>query len=590
MQVAFRQLMVREAVATPFAADDPYCEPGGGEAKHAEMVRVPVVIANFTLRTHRAVIGVPDICGINVSVPDFRTTLRLSDIYNILLAMNRLRAFSRSSPMRTSPQVPGPRLISVAFTLAVTRTQALIHLPAQQKLYFRLHGFECRLPSSGTKVVRVAKLFCFVRPPKHQETWQEFIRIDDGSFHLPLQPAHPLHINVDGGARIRVPHGFVLNEFVRGVSVAVKGLKHLVHIVRSGLFAPMSPPSAEGPKTVPLVQVRVRTLTFEVADDPMESKLSLLWRAGAGAARVRMERDDAFLAKVAAINGELEEETSRSNPKTTLYHFDDRHTISVNEARDRLLQVHALDWMERYRKAAEARATAEEAIQSELWGEDTLFSNCLDGGSIVTTGSIRDDPPLLRFMIKDLHLNISPPSFDAARLPDYLFERGNGMPRDMEYSLLIPLHLHISLASARLSVREYPLPLFNIPERNDGQASLDFDTDLVIAEEMGTDQSVEWVDCNLVDRDTDIYHSASFSFKIPKTIMPVKTYADPVVAVHAEGITDFTWGVSFAPVTQDLLRAIDTFTSAPRDPSPPVGFWDKVLSQSLSVENVLTVD
>jgi hypothetical protein len=578
LQLAMRQVAVRAAAATPYAADDPYYEAENAGPGCAEILRMPALVVDVTLRSQRTVVGVPDICGINVSIPTCQATLQLSDAYHILLAIKRISMLSPAKPAPSTPRAPPLRSISVGCTVTVANMEALVHLPANQRVHFALRGMECRLPSSSTRTIHVARLLCYVHPKMSDAIRHEFGRIDNGTVHLPTHST-PLKISVDGGLRIRAPHSFVFNDLVRSIGVAVKGLKHLSHVVKTGSFKPLGSPTAEGPKSVQLVQVQLRVFVFEIADDPIESRLSLLWRAGFGAAKVRMERDEAFLAKVAAINGESE----CPNSQAAYYQFDERHSISVMEARDRLLRVHALDWLERHRTAAAARSDAEEFFQKEIWGDDTSFSGASEDDLTTTTARISSDPPLLRFVMTKLHLNISPPSFDVGKLPDFLFERGNGMPKDTEYSLLIPLHIHLSLGSARLSARGYPLPLLNIPKRKDSQASMHFDSDLVIAEEMGSDASVDWVDCDLVDRNGDIHRSAPFSFKIPKTIMPVKTYADPVISVQAGGTTDFTWGVSYAPVTQDLLRALETFTSGPRDASPPIGFWDKVVQSVVSI-------
>ena len=75
-----------------------------------------------------------------------------------------------------------------------------------------------------------------------------------------------------------------------------------------------------------------------------------------------------------------------------------------------------------------------------------------------------------------------------------------------------------------------------------------------------------------------MYGASRLAVHIPKTIMPVKSYARPTICVMTDGITDFSWGVSYGPATQDLMRVIDTLSHAPRDSSPAIGFWDKVLT------------
>jgi hypothetical protein len=58
--------------------------------------------------------------------------------------------------------------------------------------------------------------------------------------------------------------------------------------------------------------------------------------------------------------------------------------------------------------------------------------------------------------------------------------------------------------------------------------------------------------------------------------MPVKTYAQPEINVNTTGITDMAWGVSFLPVIQEVMKVIDTLSTLPIDPSPSLGFWDKL--------------
>ena len=99
---------------------------------------------------------------------------------------------------------------------------------------------------------------------------------------------------------------------------------------------------------------------------------------------------------------------------------------------------------------------------------------------------------------------------------------------------------------------------------------------LVVAEEMGTDLSVDWIDCPVVESHYGVRGASEMSILVPKTIMPVKTYANPVVRVTTNATTVLSWSVSYTAAIQDLMKVIETLSSSPRDPSPVVGFWDKV--------------
>jgi hypothetical protein len=99
---------------------------------------------------------------------------------------------------------------------------------------------------------------------------------------------------------------------------------------------------------------------------------------------------------------------------------------------------------------------------------------------------------------------------------------------------------------------------------------------LVIGEEIGPDSNIRWVECNIAPANADALGAVPFNLLIPKTTMPVKTYALPDVHVRTTGITDLSWGVSFVPIIQELMKVIDTLSTLSVDPSPPLGFWDKL--------------
>jgi hypothetical protein len=163
------------------------------------------------------------------------------------------------------------------------------------------------------------------------------------------------------------------------------------------------------------------------------------------------------------------------------------------------------------------------------------------------------------------------------KLPDFLFDIGSGQPRDSEYSLLVPLHLDLAVSAITANLRDYPLPLFAVNGRPGVEATvLTFRTDLVIAEPMGPPQSVEWRDCVIVEEHFGVRGASKFHFGVPKTIMPVKTFANPEVNATTRETTEICWGISYGYTIQDVMRILETLSSAPRDPSPSVGFWDKV--------------
>jgi hypothetical protein len=405
----------------------------------------------------------------------------------------------------------------------------------------------------------------------NEDRWEEFVCLQKWSGTL-----HPTSIEIEAdNAKIRIPHDFVLAELLLDISVIAKAVKHLSRICVGGQYFAVPTPEAEGPKRVPKLLLNIRSLCVEAADDPFESKLAVISRTGLDAAKNRKDREQAFDAKVQSI---LTAETFSSTPNAESpdYNFDARHSISIEEARRRLDEVHSVDWTMRLNVSRQRQVKDEEsASRKHLGSQPTKVASSVP--NIVEVTPISPAAPLFRLLLTNISLNLAPPSFPLSQLPQFLNKQGSGLPLDTQFSLLVPLHLNFGLSSLRVTLRDYPIPLVYIPPQADKTVFVfDFDTDLVVAEEMGTELSVDWVDCPVVTSDYGLPGAAPFSLSVPKTIMPVKSYANPVIDVTATAPTIFSWGVSYGPGTQDVMRVVETLSSSPRDSSPGMGFWDKV--------------
>lgn len=235
---------------------------------------------------------------------------------------------------------------------------------------------------------------------------------------------------------------------------------------------------------------------------------------------------------------------------------------------DRFSSDHTLTYLPRYKIGKDEQVTNEEKISSRI--RDSASSKRLHSALPIELRHLEKAPPLLRATMTSVDLTIGGPRFPQGNLSDFLSELGE-LPRDTEFTLLIPLHLTWTADSFLVTLRDYPLPLIEVAE---GPASWSLTTNLVVAEEDGPDTSVDWFPCNIPPPGPPAARALELS--IPKTIMPVKTYACPEIRIQTPHITDFCWGVSYTPAIQDVMRVLDTLSSAPRDPSPPVGFWDKL--------------
>ncbi|KAG6869279.1 hypothetical protein C0993_000032 [Termitomyces sp. T159_Od127] len=407
------------------------------------------------------------------------------------------------------------------------------------------------------------------------ERWEEFICFQTLQGSLASSHVSP-SISVNGeSARLRIPYGYVFADLVTDAGVTMKAVRHLSRITAQHRYTPMPTPEPEEAKHFPRIVVHLRCLCLEAADDPFESNLSVIWRCGYNAAKQRMDREEAYKAKVAAIYQTESQVPSGSAEHGADYHFGGDHSVSIGEARRRLDEVHELDWSLRLRDLRQVQSKSGEAMNQLLRGKHTKKDAASKVPDLIEVSPIPQAAPLFRALFRELFLDVHRPSFPAESLPEYLYEQG-GLPRDTKFSLLVPLHLNFTLTSLHITLRDYPLPLFSIPATNDHTtAAWEFGTDLVVAEEMGSQFSVDWIDCVILEQHHGATGASAFSISVPKTIMPVKTYANPVVHVNTTKTTIISWSISYAPAIQDLMKVVENLTAGPRDSSPGVGFWDK---------------
>ncbi|KAJ7498810.1 golgi-body localization protein domain-containing protein [Mycena latifolia] len=583
--VELPDVIFRSAVSTQYDADDPLiAERDDPKLKAQEFLHLKnsQAVLSLSSGTFWPIVSVADTCDLSLVVPYVHGALQLAHMYSILLGVATLKQLVEarpSRPQRTS-RISSPRAQPMLLKCSVTiRTVQVFCALLTQSAVLRFDGIALLAAPNKPLVARWDKAIALVKvlptPSKCQfesseEHWEELACLQKWSATF---SRGSIQLEADN-ARIRIPYGFVLADLILDISVIVKAVRHLARICILGQYFAIPTPEAEGPKNVPNLVLSIRSLCVEAADDPFETKLGAISRTGLDAAKNRKDREEAFTAKVQSILTE-EAYSSTQNAETPDYNFDAKHSISIAEARDRLNEVHSVDWGMRLNLAKQRQVKDEEAVLRRHQGAHNPRTSSIP--NLIEVSPSPAGPPLLRILLTNITLNIGPPSFPVANLPKFLYEQGKGLPINTEFSLLVPLHLNFGLSSLRVSLRDYPLPLVYIPAQTDKTLFvLDFDSDVVVAEEMGTTLSVDWVDCPVVSSDYGLPGAAPFSLSVPKTIMPVKSYANPAIDVTATGATTFSWGVSYGPATQDVMRVVETLSTAPRDSSPGMGFWDKM--------------
>ncbi|EMR62756.1 hypothetical protein UCREL1_10307 [Eutypa lata UCREL1] len=333
--------------------------------------------------------------------------------------------------------------------------------------------------------------------------------------------------------RLAVPHELIVSQISDNIINVIKASEQVAHRFKTGTNEYILDKAPQGPKDVPKISLRTRTLLFELEDGAFEWKLGMIYRAG------RVEQ----------------------------------------EARTRLHEHNAQSWKKRIdHHYAMSRSTAKE-LRALFLGPDELPDELEDTERIL---EVPERPALMSTIVTDLHVKLDKPSFPIRELPDFLYKVGKGMPKSMKYSLLIPMSVAISMGEARVNLRDYPLPLLHVPAIKSGQSSktpaLSLQTDFVIAEEFRGSESTRRMQVQIIpppDPDSET-GEIGFAIDVRRTIGPVKSYSNMQIDINTAYPTRITWGPSYQPAIQDMMMVIESFTKPQLDPSERVGFWDKI--------------
>ena len=575
---------MRAAAADGFSMDDPHITERDSpllDTKQLLSVKGVNVDVKFAPKALKDTTGAS--CNVTFIADDVLVHFQLGLIYSTLLALRTVRTLKQCAPSSRAEESPPHSALSTMLNVHGTvkairlRLQCMDETTVARVNYLTVtstpHDARCSI-NSLLLWVPVKQRQPAVELPAPGGTWEELGRLHKCTLSLAPSWNGPILVDTDS-LRIRIPSGYVFAELQLATVVTIKAIKHLVNSVHSAKLSSIPAPEAESAKLVPDLTFSCRMFCFEVADDPFEARLGFSFRVGLAAAKARLRREEAFDAKATAVvSGNLQAADTVLN---TDYQFGTEHSVSIEDARQRLNLAHSLDWMTRFRQHVQERVAQEELVYRELHGAIPLKRPTNIPDLIKPTKTSRV-PPLLRIILSGFHLHLQRPTFPPWHLATFLHEQGGGIPLETCYSLLIPMHLNITLTAAQVSVRDYPLPLLYIPPRaSDGASpSVIFDSNLVIAEEMGPSQSVDWISCPVDGLEDGFAHNRPFVVRVSKTLMPVKTYAQPLVSVLTDQTTAFAWGVSYSPAIQDIVRALDSLTPETRDPSPHLGFWDKV--------------
>ncbi|CAG8952668.1 hypothetical protein HYFRA_00008910 [Hymenoscyphus fraxineus] len=527
---------------------------------------------------------------------------------------------------------PFPTKELVTIDIRSTLVQIKATMPSDPPIMLQIYGMEAGRHRWSPPFLHAKLARLYAEAPKMPHVWARMVsikalRVDLRENRRKRSTGEVLEermIDVTTEAiRLAVPHQLVVHKISDNLVNTLKSVQQLHHRFATGTNEYILEKGPEGPKNVPKVSIRSKALLFEVEDGAFEWKLGTIYRAGLVEQAQRLARDTAFEVKVKKIREEMtQREPSKyrnrsahprgrsnhaheSRPRSKSENGDsrdlagDQHRgrrmrydpegtcglsantkVSISEARAALQQHNAQSWKNRIDRILSHAKNGMKELRGVFWGPDELPDDMEETENIL---EVPQRPALMGTLISDLHILIDKPSFPMGQLPEFLHRVGKGMPHDMKYSLLIPMHVQINMGEARVTLRDYPLPLLHVPAMKPGQSTRlsawSLKTDFVIAEEYRGSESTRHVKVDIIppkNLGPGTSNAGGFAIDVRRTVSPVKSYSDIKVDINTSYPTRITWGSSYQPAIQDMMMVIENFTKPQIDPSDRTGFWDKI--------------
>ncbi|EEH04265.1 conserved hypothetical protein [Histoplasma capsulatum G186AR] len=511
-------------------------------------------------------------------------------------------------------------------------------MPADPPMMLQIYGFAAGRHRWSAPFMRSQLVRLHAEAPKIKSTWARIVSVSNirgGLRETRRKPDGTIieEKSVDVSTefiRVAVPHQMIMYRIFDNFINTAKSVQQLNHRFKTRTNEYVLGKHPEGPKRVPRISLRSRAILFELEDDAFEWKLGCIYRLGLLEQKQRLAREEAFHMKVKRLE-DLQQRQASSRYRTQSSHgipeprstarskrrdekvrsksadgrpprgnseprgrrptrtvrydpegvpsISDSFKVSTQEALFKLQEHNSRSWKIRIDTSMRFQNTAIKEIRNMFSGADEPLEDIKDDENIL---NVPDRPGLLSALISDVHLVIDKPSFPTNEYPHFLHRIGKGMPLDMKYSLLIPMNIQLEMGEARATLRDYPLDLLHIPALRHGQSprlpSWSLRTDVVIAEEFRDYESSRHVMVTIVPPNTgsDGITHPGFSIDVRRTVSPIKTYSDPIFEINTNLPTSISWGMSYQPVMQDLMKIIEGFSKPEIDPSERVGFWDKI--------------
>lgn len=355
--------------------------------------------------------------------------------------------------------------------------------------------------------------------------------------------------------RLVQPHKFIVYELFQNISITLKTAKHLVKLLKAGndkKDAHIVHPHQQKAIPLPKINIKSNHLKFTMEDDPFETDLNMIYQLGKVEQRKRIELYDIFDAREKQQHGDSKDYFAKLN----------RLNETISNLWIRKVNTYQLQLRQEVAKH-----------KVYLFGNESYFDREFNKDVV----AYPYHAPLLTIGFENFDLQIRKPEFGINHVADFIHDMGQGVPKDTAYSLLVPMFLDLRVAEMRMQLRDYPLPILHSPRnKNANVPSLIMAGHLVISENMVTaPENLRKITVPLVSVDENELNRFD-SLIVEKTLSSVKMYTNLRCTFNSDYPTRIVWGTSYQFGIQQFMLNFDQFSKPPVDPSPKLGFWDKL--------------
>ncbi|GEQ69339.1 hypothetical protein JCM33374_g3010 [Metschnikowia sp. JCM 33374] len=548
------------------------------DSKHSSIIAIPSMshkISSVSENSTNRLIQETSIGSMNINLDRHKMFAAFGSVYlitqTILTPLKELRKRLKKNTQTLKPVVKASNTLHIMdyLTSIISIDKMDVVLALSNEFKVRLQNYDLQIEvvdgiiSAHNRFLRGMVVSSTL--PHH---WDRVLCVDSLVMRIG-DPSQDLLVAIDTHSiRFIQPHGFVVYKLFDSLSVFVKIAKHLASCFKSQEKHITVYPKVSKPVLSPGIRLNTGKLSFAIEDDPFDSELNMIYQLGLVEQRKRLEHLNIF-----------EQQYDRKHSVEESY---DRELASLQKYFER-------SWVRKVRIYKEQLMKEIRENQIYLFGSEPELPN-LEYDRIKAY-SIH--APLLSLSLMGVGLSIMKPQFPLEQISDFIHLQGQGVPKETKYNLMIPTYLNLHVEELRMHMRDYPLPLLHLPHARDASGlgtALRMRGHLIICEALTLEKEhLRELVVQLTDA-TNKSHLQPNSFDkliIEKSLSTVKLYTDMNIVFNSDSPSRFVWGQSYSFGIQQIMLTVDQFSKPPLDPSPKLGFWDKlrlVIHGRISIE------